>query len=476
MRVVCTILLLAGAAWSQWDRFRGPNGTGISESAGLPAEFGPKKNLLWRSELAPGHSSPAIAGGRIYLTAIEHDRLYTLCLETGSGRILWKREAPRPRREKLHSLNSPASPTPVTDGENVYTFFPDFGLLSYTRAGKERWRLPLDPFRNVYGVGVSPVLADDVVVLVIDQDKDSFIVGVSRTDGKVRWQKPRPEALSGASTPVVLSAAAGPSLILAPGSFRMDAYSARDGEAVWWIRGLPSEMKSVPVVAGDLVYLSGFNTPENDPGRQVALPTWQELLARDDTNHDGAIQKEEVSDALTKKYWDFIDTGGRGKIDEREWNLHRSVMAAENRLYCFKLGSFGDTTAKLVWKYQRLVPQLPSLLVYRGVVYMLNDRGVLTTLDAATGQVLRQERVRGLSDNYYASPVAGDGKIFLASHKGVVTVLRAGGNQEVLASNALDEEIFATPAIADGRLYVRTVAALYCFGMPSGAALSGGRQ
>jgi outer membrane protein assembly factor BamB len=139
-------------------------------------------------------------------------------------------------------------------------------------------------------------------------------------------------------------------------------------------------------------------------------------------------------------------------------------MAAENGLYAFQMGSRGDATSKLVWKYQRSVPQLPSLVVYRDVVYMLNDKGVLTTLDAGTGQMLHQERVRGLSDNYYASPVAGDGKIFLASHNGVIAVLRAGGEQELLAANALDEEIFATPAIAGGQLFVRTVAALYCFG------------
>jgi outer membrane protein assembly factor BamB len=470
MRIVCVVLLLSGAAWGQWDRFRGPNGTGVSESAALPAEFGAGKSLIWRQPLPAGHSSPIIAGGRIYLTAVEDGRLYTFCLEAGGGRIQWKQEAPRSRREKLHTLNHPASPTPVADDDNVYTFFPDFGLLSYTRDGKERWRLPLGPFNNVYGIGVSPVLADDVVVLVIDQDRNSFILAVGRGDGKVRWQKPRPEALSGASTPVVIERPGEPSWILAPSSFRMDAYSARDGEAIWWVHGLPSEMKSVPVIAGDLVYVSGFNTPENDPGRQVALPTWQELLARDDSNKDGAIQQEELSDARTKKYWGFIDTRGRGKIEGDEWKLHLSVMAAENGLYTFQLGSpgdatAGDATAKLVWKYQRAVPQLPSLVVYRDVVYMLNDRGVLTTLDAATGRLLRQDRVRGLSENYYASPVAGDGKIFLASHSGVVAVLRAGGEQELLAANSLDEEIFATPAIAGGRLYVRTVSALYCFGM-----------
>ena len=465
--MVCLVVLLGGAAWGQWDRFRGPNGTGVSATAGLPTEFGAGRNLIWRRELPAGHSSPVIAAGRIYLTAVEHGRLYTFCLEAGSGRILWKQEAPRPRQEKLHSLNNPASPTPVTDGDNVYAFFPDFGLLSYTRDGKQRWRRPLGPFKNVYGIGVSPVLADDVVVLVIDQDKNSFIMAVDRSDGRIRWQKPRPEALSGASTPVVVKRDGEPSLILAPASFRMDVYSAGDGEAVWWVHGLPSEMKSVPVVAGDLVYISGFNTPENDPGRQVSLPTWKELLARDDANKDGAIQKEEVSDALTKRYWEFIDTDGRGQIGESEWKLHLSVMAAENGLYAFRLGSRGDATAQLVWKYQRSVPQLPSVVVYRDVVYMLSDRGVLTTLDAATGRMLHQDRVRGSSDNYYASPVAADGKVFLASHNGVVAVLRAGGQQELLAANPLEEEIFATPAIADGRLYVRTVAALYCFGVRS---------
>jgi len=463
MRFLCLLALLSSTANAQWDRFRGPNGTGVSDTTGLPTEFGPSKNLLWRVDLPPGHSSPAVSAGRIYLTAVEHDQLYTICIDQAAGRILWKRESPRPRREKLHSLNNPASPTPAVDTENVYVFFPDFGLLSYTRDGKERWRLPLGPFKNVYGIGVSPVVADDVVVLVIDQDKNSFIVAVGRNDGKIRWQKPRPEALSGASTPSVVKVPGGPSLILAPASFRMDVYSARDGEAVWWVRGLPSEMKSVPVVVGDRVYVSGFNTPENDPGKQISLPTWAELLAREDANKDGAIQKEEA-DERTKRYWDFIDTEGHGKIVEKEWNLHRAVMAAENGLYAFQIGSRGDATQKLVWKYQRAVPQLPSVVVYRDVIYMLNDKGVLTTLDASSGQMLRQDRIRGVSENYYASPVAADGKIFLASHPGVVAVLTAGGQQELLAANKLDEEIFATPAIADGKLYVRTVSALYCFG------------
>lgn len=464
-RVACIGLVLSAPASAAWDRFRGPNGTGVAEAGALPTTFGAKQNLVWRVDLPPGHSSPVVNDGRLFLTAVESEHLYTYCLDPASGRTLWKREAPRPRKEKLNALNNPASPTPATDGANVYVFFPDYGLLSYTRDGKERWRLPMGPFNNVYGIGVSPILADDVVVLVIDQDKGSYITAIGQKDGKVRWQKPRPEALSGASTPVVVARPGQPSLILAPASFRMDAYSAKDGEAQWWVRGLPSEMKCVPVIVGDLVYVAGFNTPENDPGKQISLPSWKELLARADLNKDGVIQKAEVNDEHTKRYYDFIDTDNSGAIEEAEWNLHLAVMAAENGLYVFHLGSRGDvTTSNLVWKFQRSVPQLPTPVVYRDVAYMLNDRGVLTTLDAATGKMLKQDRLRGQSDNYYASPVAGDGKVFIASHNGVVAVLKAGGEQELLAANALDEEIYATPAIVDGHLYVRTVAALYCFG------------
>lgn len=348
MRIGLLAVLLCTVASGQWDRFRGPNGTGVSDSGELPSEFGPQRNVLWRVEMPPGHSSPIVSNGRVYLTAVENDLLYTLCLDANSGRLLWKQEAPRPRREKLHSLNNAASPTPVADGSNVYVFFPDFGLLSYTRDGKERWRHAMGPFKNVYGIGVSPVLVDDVVVLVIDQDKNSFAAAIGQNDGKLRWQKPRPEALSGSSTPVVVKRAGKPSLILAPASFRMDVYSARDGEAEWWVRGLPSEMKAVPIVDGDLVYIAGFNTPENDPGRQLALPSWKEFLARDDTNKDGAIQNQEVTDTRTKRYWNFIDTDGTGAIEESEWNLQIAVMAAENGLYVFRVGSRGDETAKLV--------------------------------------------------------------------------------------------------------------------------------
>jgi outer membrane protein assembly factor BamB len=143
-------------------------------------------------------------------------------------------------------------------------------------------------------------------------------------------------------------------------------------------------------------------------------------------------------------------------------------MAAENALLAIRPGEHGDATAtSLLWKYQRAVPQLPTALLYQNVLYMLNDTGVLTTLDPATAAVFKQGRVRGVADRYFSSPVAADGKVFLISETGIVTVLKAGGQQEILAVNELDDECFATPAIADGRIYIRTRSTLYCFGKPA---------
>ncbi|HEV1286910.1 MAG TPA: hypothetical protein VNU44_16435, partial [Bryobacteraceae bacterium] len=136
-----------------------------------------------------------------------------------------------------------------------------------------------------------------------------------------------------------------------------------------------------------------------------------------------------------------------------------------NSLMAIKVGGKGDVSATAVeWRFHKSIPQLPSVVNYRGVIYMINDSGVLTTLDAKTGEVFKQARLRNVSDKYYASPVASDGKIYFASQSGVVAVLKAGGDQEMLAANKIDEDIYATPAIADGRIYVRTVSYLYCFG------------
>ena len=133
------------------------------------------------------------------------------------------------------------------------------------------------------------------------------------------------------------------------------------------------------------------------------------------------------------------------------------------------MGGRGDQTATAIrWRYQKPVPQVPSTLLYKNVLYMINDSGILISFDPATGKVLKQGRLHGAIDKYFSSPVAADDKLYLIGQAGQVSVLKAGGEWEVLAVNDLDDETFATPAIADGRIYIRTRGTLYCFAGPKG--------
>jgi len=465
----CVLLVLSPAARAaDWDRFRGPNGTGVAADASVPSVLDLEKTLLWRVPSPPGHSSPIVKNGRVFLTGYEGDRLLTICLSAGDGRLVWKQEAPRSRREKVDARNSPASPTPAADAAAIYVFFGDYGLLSYTFDGRERWRTPLGPFHNVYGMGASPVVAGDRVILVVDHGPGSYIAAFRTSDGKQIWKTPRPEALSGASTPIVWQPKQGPAQVIAPASFRLDAYSVENGEPVWWVRGLPSEMKSTPSLAmvngEELLIVSGYNAPENDPGKQVAIDDFAEVLKKNDANGDGKIDKTEVPDKRTEMYFPFLDLDGDGKLDAAEWKSYQNTMQAVNSMLALKPGGKGDVTESAVrWKYFKSIPQCPSPLLLDGLIYMLRDNGALSVLDAATGTLVRESRVRGIAEPYYASPVAAGGMVWFASHKGVVTAMVPGREEKVAGVTDFGEEITATPAFAAGRMVVRTSKAVYCF-------------
>jgi hypothetical protein len=149
MRALILTALLLG---SDWSSFRGPNGSGIAQTTGLPSELGPDRGVLWKTAVPPGVSSPILTADGIFLTAHEGNQLVTLRIERSSGVASWRRTLERPRAEALHRLNQPSSPTPATDGSNVYAFFGDFGLVSYGPGGTERWRKALGPFSNLHGI------------------------------------------------------------------------------------------------------------------------------------------------------------------------------------------------------------------------------------------------------------------------------------------------------------------------------------
>src|SRR5262249_51499407 len=155
-------------------------------------------------------SSPILVGSRIFVTAYEGPKLLTICLDRATGTIQWRREAPRPRTEGMQPTNSPASPTPASDGTMVYVFFGDFRMSAYGMDGEERWKLPLGPFNNANGHGSSPIVVDDLVYLICDQDTDSYLLAVEKTTGKVHWKVDRPEVTRGYATPVVYQPKNGP--------------------------------------------------------------------------------------------------------------------------------------------------------------------------------------------------------------------------------------------------------------------------
>ncbi|MEK6300797.1 MAG: PQQ-binding-like beta-propeller repeat protein [Acidobacteriota bacterium] len=463
------------ATAEDWTQFRGPNGTGVSATTGLPTEFGPAKNVFWKTPLPPGHSSPVLTRNRIFLTAHskekENHKLLVICLDRQTGKLLWQREVPRSLAGRLQNVNGPASPSPVTDGENVYVFFQEFGLISYDAAGKQRWKLPLGPFNMFYGFGASPILVDDKVILPVDQDNPgSFLIAVDKNSGRLRWKVERPEVISGYSTPTVYQPKQGAKQIIIPESFQLSAYSVEDGKRVWFVRGLACEMKSIASHDAEYLYVNGWGFPQNQPGEQVRTVSFAEGLAKYDANHDGQIAKTEISgkatmDKMLNEAFEAFDTNRDDKLNEKDWGVFRAMMASENGLLSIKLGGTGDQTATAIrWRYTRPVPQVPSTLLYKGVLYMVNDGGILISFDPATGQVLKQGRLQGAIDKYFSSPVGADDKVFLIGEGGAVSVLKAAGDWEILKVNQLDDECFATPAIADGRIYIRTRSALYCFG------------
>jgi len=481
-----------GAAAEDWPQFRGPNGSGVSASTGLPEVFSPEKNVVWKTPLPPGHSSPVLTRDRVFVTAYAEEKapgaqpssagakadaaakshkLLVICLDRQTGKLLWQREVPRTREGRLQNVNNPASPSPVTDGSNVYVFFQEFGLVSYDGAGKERWRLPLGPFNMFYGFGASPILVDDKVILPVDQDSPvSYLIAVDKNSGRVRWKVDRPAVISGYSTPIIYQPKQGPKQVVVPESFQLSAYSVADGRRVWWVRGLACEMKSIASSDGEYVYINGWGFPQNQPGEQIPTIPLEEAWKRYDKNKDRLIEKSEVvgaekMDKMLRAAFEAFDMDRDEKLNAKDWEVFRGMMASENGLLAIKLGGQGDQTATAIrWRYQRPVPQVPSTLLYKGVLYMVNDSGIMLSFDPANGNVLKQGRLQGAIDKYFASPVAADGKVFLIGQGGQVSVLKAAGEWEILAVNELDDEVFATPAIADGRVYIRTRSALYSFG------------
>jgi outer membrane protein assembly factor BamB len=449
---------------ADWPQFRGPNASGVSEETNLPVAFGPGKNVVWKTPVPPGHSSPSVAGDKIFLTAHENDKLFTIAVDRATGRILWRREAPRPRKQVIERpANSPVSATPASDGRNTFVFFQDFGLLAYGPDGNELWRVPLGPFSNPFGHGASPILSGDILLMVCDQDTGSFLLAIDKKSGRVVWRTERPHAQRGYATPILYQPPDGKLQVIVTGSYRLSGYDVATGKELWWVRRLPWQIKPTPVLAGDVLFFITYSG-ESDPGEQEIVPPFEEALAKLDANRDGKLSKDELVDPRAKARFEYLDLDRSGYLEERDWKQYQERRLGENSLRACRLGGRGDLTeSDFLWKNAKSLPNVPSPLVYRGVLYTLKEGGILTSFDPKTGEILKQDRLRGAIGAYFSSPVAGDGKIYAISEEGKAAVIQAGAQWTLLGVNDLDDGCKATPAIAGGKLYVRTYGMLYCF-------------
>jgi outer membrane protein assembly factor BamB len=452
----------SSTAGNDWLMFRGPNGTGVADGSTLPEQFGATKNLAWKAAVPFGRSSPVVTADRVFLTASEGDKLVTIALDRKSGKMLWRRDVVRPRNTPIYKANDAASPTPVSDGKNVIAFFADLGLISYGPDGSERWRLPLGPFSSFYGMGGSPVLAGNTLVLVADQRMNSYILAVDALNGKVLWKKDRTN-YEGFSTPVVYTPKNGPPQVLVLGSNTLDAYSLDKGERLWWVTKVGTYPKGVPTLNGDMVYVNG------EGGDQPFLPPFDDSLKKYDKDNDQRIQYDEMkSDPGHQEHFGWIDANSDGSIDRAEYDFVRiGTSTSGHGITAVRLGGTGGggdlTSTNVVWRLKKSYPNIPAPLIYRDVMYLMKEGGIVSSVNPATGEVLKMGRTPEALEEYSASPVAGDGKIFMVSGSCKVTVLKAGAQWEVLATNDLDEECWATPAIAGNSLFIRTRGTLYAF-------------
>lgn len=448
----------------EWPQFRGP-ATGVQAGGGYPAEIGPGTNVVWKTPLPPGHSSPVVHGDRVYLTAVADGRLLTIALDRATGRILWQAESPVIAVEKVHGIGSLAQPSPATDGRHVVSFFGSSGLSCHDRDGKLLWRLPMGPFNNEFGAGTSPVITGDLVILCQDHDTDSFLLAVEKATGKTVWRTDRGEFPRNYCTPVIWTAGKEPQIVVAA-TLRVVGYDLRTGREAWTVRGISRTVCATPAIGGDgTLYVAAWSAG-GDADDVIRLPPWEEAV-RQDADGDGRLREEELPAGPVRQRLSQIDRGNDEAIDRGEYEYFRMLFEkSRNAVLAIRPDPVGEATdTHVVWRQDRHVPFCASPLAVGDTVFTLRDGGILAALDARTGKPLKTARLPH-SQDYYASPVAADGKLYLANEAGQVTVVSAERGWKVLHTAEFGADVFATPALADGRIYLRTAGHLYCLGKP----------
>ena len=394
--------LLRVAAAQEWTRFRGPNGSGVSEATTVPMQW-TDKDYRWNVKLpGVGHSSPVIWGDRVFVTsATDADAVQTvLCLRTSDGGQVWRRDYPSATYRK-NALAAYASATPALDAERVYVAWAtpkEYTVVAlWQKDGSEAWRRDLGPFASEHGFGASPIVWKDLLIVANDQDKTSFLAALDCKNGQTRWEAKRRTEKAAFSTPCLYEPEGGkPQLIFTSWAHGVTSLDPQTGKLIWELPVFHNRIVGSPVIAEGLVFAAA-------------------------------------------------GTGGSG----------REMVAVAP----------GDpdrgVEAKVAYNVQGSVPYVPTPVAKGRLLFLWHDNGVVACIDASTGNRLWQQRVGG---SYFGSPVRVRERLYCISRSGEMVVLAASDKYQLLARIPLGEPSQATPAVADGVMYLRTVSHLMAIG------------
>jgi outer membrane protein assembly factor BamB len=467
-----------------WPQFRGPNCSGISvETSPLPVRFSATENVRWSADVGEGIGSPVVAAGRVFvsgMTAAETVSLFAF--DGASGKQLWRRDWQTGPLSEVHKTNSHASTTPAADAQRVYFYSSTLGLIAVDAAtGDDEWRFPLPTpfFVFKWGPGMSPVLYRDLILFCQDDDLFPALYAIDKTTGQLRWKDDRADMAVNYSHPVVCTANGRDDIVVA-GTGMLVGYDPQTGARRWYAKSLLRNIKTTPVVEDGVIYIS---VQSGGIANQWIVSVDRAVTG----NNDGKLDRKEtqafvgsmpIPEAFFQRTFERGDLNKDGFLQGRELDLaflhpdnfagmDHTVLgenAAEQMILAVRGGGQGDVTAThLLWKHRtKHTDHIVSPLISDGRMLLIKDGGISTVFETAGGAPLRDAKRVGAGGSYFASPVSGDGKIYLAGENGTVVVLKNTADYEELARNDMGGSILATPAISDGRLFIRTRERLIC--------------
>ena len=477
--LVCLLLAEPAALRAEdWPQFRGPNCTGISTSSKpLPVNFSETEGVRWSADVGDGVGCPVIAAGRVFVSGMTAPETVSLfAFDAASGKKLWQRDWPAGSLPEVHKTNSHAGTTPAADGNRVYFYFSTLGMLAVdAQTGADIWKqeLPVPYFVFKWGAAMSPVLYKDLVLFCQDDDLSPALYAFDKATGKLAWKDDRLDMAVNYSHPVICTNDGRDDIVVA-GTGMLIGYDPQTGKRRWFAKTLLRNIKTTPVCQDGVIYISLQSAG-------IANQWIASVDAAETGNKDGKLSKAEmqafvgqrpIPEAFFKKTFDRGDLNKDGFLEGVELDiafLHpdnfagakftsRGDAAADEFILAVRGGGEGDVTnTHVLWKHPtKHTDHVVSPFVADGRMLLVKCGGISTVFETKTGEPARSPTRVGNAGNYFASPVSGDGKIYVAGESGVVLVLKNDPDYEMLASNDVGDSVVATPAIADGRLFIRT--------------------